>query len=166
MNLLIFFQLATRNLRLNKFRSILAILGITIGIVAIATTGMSGAILENSQFQSMNEIGESIYLQVNYTYLWEQQDAANNYYGVSSGAAIAVKSVSVSSDGGYVRPEMEGITNKQIRQLEKITSPYPVIPYKSTMSTFEVVEDEYSDKKRPEKDPNDFWSRYVTIYGM
>ena len=67
MNLLIFFQLAVRNLRLNKFRSILAILGITIGIIAIATTGMSGAILENSQFQSMNEIGESIYLQVNYT---------------------------------------------------------------------------------------------------
>ena len=61
------FQLALSNLRLNKFRSILAIFGITIGIIAIATTGMSGAILENSQFQSMNEIGESIYLQVNYT---------------------------------------------------------------------------------------------------
>lgn len=81
MNPLIFFQLALRNLRLNKFRSILAILGITIGIVAIATTRMSGAILENSQFQSMNEIGESIYLQVNYTYLWEQQNQMDDYYG-------------------------------------------------------------------------------------
>ncbi|MDV0442609.1 ABC transporter permease [Methanorbis furvi] len=164
MNPLIFFQLALRNLRLNKFRSILAILGITIGIVAIATTGMSGAILENSQFQSMNEIGESIYLQVNYTYLWQQQEQTNNFYGVKSGGAVAVSSVSTSRE--YVQPEMEGITDKQIRELSKITAPYPVIPYKQTMSTFEIVEDEYSDKKRQEKDPNDFWSRYVTIYGI
>ena len=54
MNLLIFFQLAVRNLRLNKFRYILAFLGITIVIIAIATTGMSGAILANSQVQYMN----------------------------------------------------------------------------------------------------------------
>ena len=102
MNLLIFFQLAVRNLRLNKFRSILAILGITIGIIAIATTGMSGAILENSQFQSMNEIGESIYLQVNYTYLWNQYDESSNYYGVAGGAMVAT-SVAGGS-GGDIQP--------------------------------------------------------------
>lgn len=166
MNPLIFFQLAVRNLRLNKFRSVLAVLGITIGIVAIATTGMSGAILENSQFQSMNEIGESIYLQVNYTYLWQQQSAANEYHYGTSDGAVAVSVAKVSYDGGYVQPKMEGITDKQIRELQKITLPYPVIPYKRTMSTFEVEEDEYSDKKRPQKDPNDFWSSYVTIYGI
>lgn len=164
MNLLIFFQLAVRNLRLNKFRSILAILGITIGIIAIATTGMSGAILENSQFQSMNEIGESIYLQVNYTYLWNQYDESSKYYGVAGGAMVAT---SVAGDSGvYTQPKMEGITNKQIRELSKITAPYPVIPYKSTMSSFEIVEDEYSDKERPPKNPNDIWSSYVTIYGI
>lgn len=170
MNLLIFFQLALRNLRLNKFRSILAILGITIGIVAIATTGMSGAILENSQFQSMNEIGESIYLQVNYTYLWEQQNQKDDYYG-TGGGSISIKPATASASfsyggGGYVQPKMEGITDKQLRELERIAKPYQAIPYKSTMSSFEVVEDEYSDKKRPEKDPNDFWSSYVTIYGI
>ena len=165
MNLLIFFQLALRNLRLNKFRSILAILGITIGIIAIATTGMSGAILENSQFQSMNEIGESIYLQVNYTYLWNQYEESNKYYGVTDGGAVMVRA-SASYDSVYVQPKMEGITDKQIRELSKITAPYPVIPFKTTMSTFEIVEDEYSDKKRPQKDPNDFWSSYVTIYGI
>lgn len=165
MNLLIFFQLALRNLRLNKFRSILAILGITIGIIAIATTSMSGAILENSQFQSMNEIGESIYLQVNYTYLWNQYEESTSYYGITSGG-VYISSVSVSDSGVYVQPKMEGITDKQIRELSKITTPYPVIPYKQTMSTFEIVEDEYSDKKRPPKDPNDFLSNYVAIYGI
>lgn len=165
MNPLIFFQLSLRNLRLNKFRSILAIFGITIGIIAIATTGMSGAILENSQFQSMNEIGESIYLQVNYTYLWNQYEESTNYYGVVGGMRVST-SVAAYDSGGYVQPKMEGITDKQIRELGKITTPYPVIPYKSTMSTFEVVEDEYSDKKRPQKDPNDFMSNYVNVYGI
>ncbi len=165
MNPLIFFQLAVRNLRLNKFRSVLAVLGITIGIVAIATTGMSGAILENSQFKSMNEIGESIYLQVNYTYLWQQQSDANEYYyGMDDG--YVVSAVTVSGKGEYVQPKREGITDKQIRELMKVTAPYPVIPYKKTMSDFEVEEDPYSDKKRPQKDPNDFWSKYVTIYGI
>lgn len=140
MNLLIFFQLALRNLRLNKFRSILAIFGITIGIVAIARSGISGAILENSQFQSMNEIDESIDLQVNYTYLWNQYEESNTYYGVSATTSIAY-------GGGYVQPKMEGITNKQIQELGKITSPYPVILYKTTISSFEVVESEYLNMK-------------------
>lgn len=69
------------------------------------------------------------------------------------------RGVCATEDGGHYGQADTGTG-------ENYGKPYQAVPYKSTMSSFEVVEDEYSDKKRPEKDPNDFWSSYVTIYGI
>ncbi|HOV68384.1 MAG TPA: ABC transporter permease, partial [Methanoregulaceae archaeon] len=53
----IIFQLAVRNIRLNLLRSLLAALGIVIGVIAIAAMGMMGANMTLMVKDQMSEMG-------------------------------------------------------------------------------------------------------------
>ncbi|WP_255331841.1 ABC transporter permease [Methanocalculus taiwanensis] len=54
------FELAKRNVRLHLFRSILAAIGIIIGVVAITSMGMLGGALEQSVSDELMNMGNSI----------------------------------------------------------------------------------------------------------
>ncbi len=54
------FELAQRNVRLHLFRSILAALGIIIGVVAITSMGILGAALEQSVGDELMAMGNQI----------------------------------------------------------------------------------------------------------
>ena len=55
-----FFEFATRNIRLHWLRSLLAILGIIIGVVAIASMGILGNSLVLAISDSLSTVGDSV----------------------------------------------------------------------------------------------------------
>jgi putative ABC transport system permease protein len=56
----IFWEIAKRNLRIHMLRSILAMLGIVIGVVAIASMGILGNSMVASVSASLNSVGDSV----------------------------------------------------------------------------------------------------------
>jgi len=57
---MIFWEIAKRNIRINVLRSSLAMLGIVIGVVAIASMGILGNSLVASVSDSLNSVGDSV----------------------------------------------------------------------------------------------------------
>jgi putative ABC transport system permease protein len=57
---MIFWEIAKRNIRIHALRSSLAMLGIVIGVVAIASMGILGNSLVASVSESLNAVGDSI----------------------------------------------------------------------------------------------------------
>jgi putative ABC transport system permease protein len=57
---MIFWEIAKRNIRLNVLRSALAMLGIVIGVVAIASMGILGNSLVASVADSLSSVGDSV----------------------------------------------------------------------------------------------------------
>uniref|UniRef100_UPI0034E224DA ABC transporter permease n=1 Tax=Methanothrix sp. TaxID=90426 RepID=UPI0034E224DA len=57
---MIFFEFAKRNVRLNWLRSSLAVLGIVIGVVAIASMGILGNGLYLSISETLTDVGDTI----------------------------------------------------------------------------------------------------------
>ena len=60
MHSLMFFELAQRNVRLHWLRSLLAILGIIIGVVTIVSMGILGNSLVLAISDSLSTVGDSI----------------------------------------------------------------------------------------------------------
>ncbi|MDD3406482.1 MAG: ABC transporter permease [Methanomicrobium sp.] len=60
MNNIIFFEFAKRNIRLHWLRSTLAVIGIVIGVAAIASMGMLGNCLVLAVSESLSDVGDSI----------------------------------------------------------------------------------------------------------
>ncbi|HJK19309.1 MAG TPA: ABC transporter permease, partial [Methanocorpusculum sp.] len=56
----VFFDLSVRNLRLNFLRSLLAMIGIIIGVVAITSMGMTGAAFSEELTGSLTGTSNSI----------------------------------------------------------------------------------------------------------
>lgn len=56
----IFWEIAKRNIRLHMLRSTLAMLGIVIGVVAIASMGILGNSMVASVSESLNSVGDSV----------------------------------------------------------------------------------------------------------
>ena len=56
----LFFDFAVRNVRLHWFRSLLAVIGIIIGVVAIASMGILGNSLVLAISDSLSTVGDSI----------------------------------------------------------------------------------------------------------
>ena len=57
---MIFWEIAKRNIRINVLRSSLAMLGIVIGVVAIASMGILGNSLVASVADSLSSVGDSV----------------------------------------------------------------------------------------------------------
>jgi len=57
---MIFWEIAKRNIRINVLRSSLAMLGIVIGVVAIASMGILGNSLVASVSDSLSSVGDSV----------------------------------------------------------------------------------------------------------
>ena len=56
----IFWEIAKRNIRIHMLRSTLAMLGIVIGVVAIASMGILGNSMVASVSESLNSVGDSV----------------------------------------------------------------------------------------------------------
>lgn len=56
----VFFNLAVRNLRIHWLRSLLAVIGIIIGVIAITSMGILGNSLTISVSESLSDVGDSI----------------------------------------------------------------------------------------------------------
>ena len=57
---MIFWEIAKRNIRIHMLRSTLAMLGIVIGVVAIASMGILGNSLVATVSESLSSVGDSV----------------------------------------------------------------------------------------------------------
>lgn len=97
---MIFFEFAKRNVRLHWLRSFLAVLGILIGVVTIATIGIIGNSLVLSVSDSLSSVGDTIVV------------------SPSTGANMGM--------GGGVTNEK--ITDRQLEQIRRAVTPNMAIP--------------------------------------
>jgi putative ABC transport system permease protein len=117
----IIFRLSLRNIRINLLRSILAALGITIGVIAIASMGMMGV---NMTLSVTAELSKS-----------------NNILVVSpySGGGGGPPMMGGGSD------DEDYLTEKEVNNIEKAVAKYGVsYPLYSTRDKFSIGQDEYS----------------------
>ena len=56
---MIFFEFAKRSIKLHWLRSLLAVIGIVIGVIAIASMGILGNSLVLSVSQSLSDVGDT-----------------------------------------------------------------------------------------------------------
>jgi putative ABC transport system permease protein len=106
-----FFDIARRNLQRNLFRSMLAIVGIVIGVLAISSLGILGNSLTLSVTDQLSTVGDSL--------------TVIPHTGGASGFG-----------GGTATPEK--ISDRQVQDLRRIAAPNPVIPIYSTAERIEV----------------------------
>ncbi len=105
-----FFDIARRNLQRNFFRSMLAIVGIVIGVLAISSLGILGNSLTLSVTEQLSTVGDSL--------------------------TVIPHSGAGSQFGGGITQEK--ITERQVQDLRRIAAPNPVIPLYSTADRIEV----------------------------
>lgn len=105
-----FFDIARRNLQRNLFRSMLAVTGIVIGVLAIASLGILGNGLTLSVTDQLSTVGDSLTVIPH----------------IGTGGQF----------GGGLTPEK--ITERQVQDLRRIAAPDPVIPMYSTADRIEV----------------------------
>ena len=107
---LIFFDFARRNLQRNLFRSLLAIVGIVIGVLAISSLGILGNSLTLSVTESLSTVGDSL--------------------------TVIPHSGTGSQFGGAM--VQDKITERQVQDLRRVAGTNPVIPLYSTADRIEV----------------------------
>jgi putative ABC transport system permease protein len=95
----LFFALAVRNLRLHWIRSLLAAVGIIIGVVAISSMGILGNSLVLSVSESLTDVGDSIVIKPHTAY-----------------------------SGSGVSGSAERITDRQIEQIRRAVGSNDVVP--------------------------------------
>ncbi len=105
-----FFDIARRNLQRNFFRSMLAIVGIVIGVLAISSLGILGNSLTLSVTEQLSTVGDSLIV--------IPHSGTGSQFG-----------------GGFTQ---EKITERQVLDLRRIAAPDPVIPLYSTADRIEV----------------------------
>jgi putative ABC transport system permease protein len=115
----VFFQLASRNVRLNLSRSLLAALGIIIGVVAITTMGILGANIQLAVSSNLSSSANSIII---------TPDAGRSGgFGPSGGTTSLL------------------ITDNQVREIEQAAGHNIVVPIHSGSDLIQVGT---NDKKR------------------
>jgi putative ABC transport system permease protein len=116
----VFFQLASRNVRLNLSRSLLAALGIIIGVVAITTMGILGANIQLAVSSNLSSNANSIII---------TPDAGRSGgFGPPSGGTTSLL-----------------ITDNQVREIEQAAGHNVVVPIHSGSDLIQVGT---KDKKR------------------
>lgn len=107
---MIFFELSRRNIRLNWLRSLLAVTGIVIGVIAIASMGMLGNSLTLSVTESLSSVGDSV---------------------------TVVPSIGGGGMGGPTTAN-ELITDRQVQQIRRVAAPNDVVPLYSGADRYEI----------------------------
>ncbi len=105
-----FFEFARRNLQRNLFRSLLAVVGIVIGVLAISSMGILGNSLTLSVTEELSTVGDSL-------------------------SVIPHSGMGSQFGGGMVQDK---ITERQVQDLRRIVGSNPVIPFYSTADRIQV----------------------------
>jgi len=106
---MIFFKFAKRSVRLNWLRSLLAVIGIVIGVIAISSMGILGNSLVLSVSESLSDVGDAV---VVYPHI---------------------------GGGGPMGPVVSGkITEKQLKQIKQAVGTLDVIPVYAGADRIEV----------------------------
>ena len=105
-----FFDIARRNLQRNLFRSLLAVVGIVIGVLAISSLGILGNSLTLSVTEQLSTVGDSL-------------------------TVIPHAGTGGQFGGGMTQ---EKISERQVQDLRRIAAPDPVIPLYSTADRIDV----------------------------
>ena len=105
-----FFDFARRNLQRNLFRSLLAVVGIVIGVLAISSMGILGNSLTLSVTEELSTVGDSL-------------------------SVIPHMGMGSQFGGGMVQDK---ITERQVQDLRRIAGPNPLIPFYSTADRIRV----------------------------
>jgi putative ABC transport system permease protein len=116
----IFFQLASRNVKLNLSRSLLAALGIIIGVVAITTMGILGANIQLAVSSNLSSNANSIII--------TPDTGGSGGFGPPSGGTTSLL-----------------ITDNQVREIEQAAGHNVVVPIHSGSDLIQVGT---KDKKR------------------
>ena len=125
----IFFELSVRNVRLHFLRSLLAAVGITIGVLAISSIGMMGANLQLSVSEELSSTGNVIIVTP-----------------YSGGGGGGFGGGTTSSSGSY-------ISEKQLRDISSASGTNTIIPLYDTADLFSYGgEDNYATIYGIEKD--------------
>jgi len=112
---MIFWEIAKRNIRLHFLRSTLAMLGIVIGVVAIASMGILGNSLVATVSDSLSSVGDSVIV--------------TPYTG---GGGMGMRG------GGGGSSENLKITDQQFQQIKRAVAPGVAIPVLSTAERMKV----------------------------
>lgn len=110
MKSMMFFELSGRNIRLHWLRSLLAVLGIIIGVVAIVSMGILGNSLVLAISDSLSTVGDSIIVTPH-----------------SGGGAFG---------GGGSAPDL--ISDRQVDELRRVVAPDVTIPVYSSSSRMKI----------------------------
>jgi putative ABC transport system permease protein len=112
---MIFWEIAKRNLRIHLLRSTLAMLGIVIGVVAIASMGILGNTLVLSVSDSLHTVGDSVIV--------------SPYTGGSGG---------FGQGGGISGSTSLKITDQQYQQIKRAVAPNIAIPVLQTSDIMQL----------------------------
>jgi putative ABC transport system permease protein len=107
---MIFFELSQRNIRLNWLRSLLAVLGIVIGVMAISSMGILGNSLTLSVTESLSAVGDSV---------------------------TVVPSIGGGGMGGPTTAN-ELISDRQVQQIRRVAAPNEVVPVYTGGDRYEI----------------------------
>jgi putative ABC transport system permease protein len=111
---MIFWEIAKRNIRINVLRSSLAMLGIVIGVVAIASMGILGNSLVASVSDSLSSVGDSVIV--------------TPYSGGGGGFG----------GGGGTSSASLKITDQNFQQIKRVVAPNVAIPVYQTAEHMKI----------------------------
>ena len=113
---MIFWEIAKRNLRLNMLRSTLAMLGMVIGVVAIASMGILGNSLVATVSESLSSVGDSV--------------TVSPYSGGGGGFG--------SGGGGTSTSVNLKLSDQNFQEIKRAVAPNVAIPVVSTSERMKV----------------------------
>jgi putative ABC transport system permease protein len=114
---MIFWEIAKRNIRLHMLRSTLAMLGIVIGVVAIASMGILGNSMVSSVSASLNSVGDSVIV--------------SPYSGSSGG-------MGPGGSGGASSVQDQYISDSNFQKIKQAVAPNVAIPVHQTSQRMSV----------------------------
>jgi len=114
---MIFWEIAKRNIRLHMLRSTLAMLGIVIGVVAIASMGILGNSMVSSVSASLNSVGDSVIV--------------SPYSGSSGG-------MGPGGGGGASSVQDQYISDSNFQKIKQAVAPNVAIPVHQTSQRMSV----------------------------
>ena len=110
---MIFWEIAKRNIRLHFLRSTLAMLGIVIGVIAIASMGILGNSLVATVSDSLKSVGDSVIV--------TPYAGGGGHFGSGGGSSASLK-----------------ITDQNFQQIKRVSAPNKATPVYSTSDHMKI----------------------------
>jgi putative ABC transport system permease protein len=117
---MIFWEIAKRNIRIHMLRSTLAMLGIVIGVVAIASMGILGNSLVSTVSESLKSVGDSVIV-TPYT--------GGGGFGAGGGGSPS----GVGGSSGNLK-----LSNQNYQQIKRVAAPNVAIPVYQTSEHMKI----------------------------